>query len=106
MEHLCRSIEDVSSSRAEAYGGSIMTVIKHCLLPVRRGLLPLVLFALCPIADSVAQSAPTLGYAAAEKANPDRFDVFKKGLTELGYVEGKDVRIDIAKAFLMPTISV
>jgi putative ABC transport system substrate-binding protein len=81
-------------------GGSIMTVIKHCLLPVRRGLLPLVLFALCPIADSVAQSAPTLGYAAAEKANPDHFDVFKKGLTELGYVEGKDVRIEYREGVL------
>jgi len=78
MEHRCRSIEDVFSRQSRALWGPIMTMIEHCLLPVRRGLLPLVLFALCPIADSVAQSAPTLGYAAAEKANPDRFDVFKR----------------------------
>jgi hypothetical protein len=35
-----------------------MTVIDRCLLGVRRSLLALSLFALYPIADSVAQSAP------------------------------------------------
>lgn len=77
-----------------------MTMIKHCLLATRRSLLSLVLFALCPFADSVAQSEPTLGYAAAKKANPDRLDVFKKGLTELGYAEGKDIRIEYREGVL------
>jgi putative ABC transport system substrate-binding protein len=77
-----------------------MTMIEHCLLATRRGLLSLALFAPCPIADSIAQSAPTLGYAAAKDANPDRLNVFKKGLTELGYVEGKNVRIEYREGVL------
>ena len=75
-------------------------MIEHRWLATRRGLLSLALFALCPIADSVAKSAPTLGYAAAKNANPDRLDVFKKGLTELGYVEGKNVRIEYREGVL------
>lgn len=75
-------------------------MIEHCLLGTRRGLLSLALFALCPIANSVAQSAPTLGYAAAKNANPDRLDVFKKGLIQLGYVEGKNVRIEYREGVL------
>ena len=43
---------------------------------------------------------PTLGYAAAKNANSDRLDVFKKGLTELGYVEGKNVRIEYREGVL------
>jgi putative ABC transport system substrate-binding protein len=69
------------------------------LLP-RRALLSLALLALCPIADSVAQTAPTLGYVAAKGANPDRLDAFKRGLTELGYVEGKNVRIEYREGVL------
>jgi putative ABC transport system substrate-binding protein len=77
-----------------------MTVIDRCLLGVRRSLLALSLFALYPIADSVAQSAPILGYAAAKNANPDRLNVFKTGLAELGYVEGKTVRIEYREGVL------
>jgi len=65
-----------------------------------RGLFCLVLFALCQIEDSIAQSTPTLGYVAAKEANPDRLEVFKKGLTELGYVEGKTVRIEYREGIL------
>ena len=46
-------------------------MIEHRLLATRRGLLSLALFALCPMADSVAQSVPTLGYAAAKNAKPN-----------------------------------
>ena len=45
-----------------------MTLIDRCLSGVRRGLLCLVLVVICPIADSIAQSMPILGYAAAENA--------------------------------------
>jgi putative ABC transport system substrate-binding protein len=77
-----------------------MTMIDHCLLSTRRAFLSLAILALCPIADSVAQLAPTLGYVAAKGANPDRLDVFKRGLAELGYVEGKNVRIEYREGVL------
>ena len=77
-----------------------MTRIDDCLLAARRGLLSLSLLALYPVGDSVAQSAPTFGYAAAENVNPNRLDAFKKGLTELGYVEGKNVRIEYREGVL------
>jgi transposase len=75
-------------------------MINRCLLATRRDLLSLALFALCPIADSVAQSAPTLGYAAAKNANPDRLDVFKKGLSELGYIEGRNLQVEYSEGVL------
>jgi putative ABC transport system substrate-binding protein len=71
-----------------------MTLIQHAQIGVRNGLLCLALFALCLVADSVAQAEPVLGYAAAKNAAPKRLDAFKKGLAELGYVEGKNMRIE------------
>jgi putative ABC transport system substrate-binding protein len=53
-----------------------------------------------PIAGSFAQSVPILGYVAAKNANPKRLDVFRQGLTELGYVEGKNIMIDYREAVL------
>jgi putative ABC transport system substrate-binding protein len=53
-----------------------------------------------PIAGSFAQSMPVLGYVAAKNANPKRLDAFRQGLTELGYVEGKNIMIDYREAVL------
>jgi putative tryptophan/tyrosine transport system substrate-binding protein len=53
-----------------------------------------------PIPGSFAQSVPLLGYVAAKNANPKRLDVFRQGLTELGYVEGKNIMIDYREAVL------
>jgi putative ABC transport system substrate-binding protein len=52
------------------------------------------------ISGSVAQSVPVLGYVAAKNANPKRLDVFRQGLTKLGYVEGKNIMIDYHEAVL------
>src|SRR6478735_5417885 len=57
-------------------------------------------FSLWPVAEGAAQSPPSLGYAAAKSANPKRLDVFKQGLTELGYVESKNIRIDYREGVL------
>ena len=53
-----------------------------------------------PISGSFAQSVPVLGYVAAKNANPKRLDVFRQGLTELRYVEGKNLMIDYREAVL------
>ena len=77
-----------------------MAIIARCRSGMRGGLLALSLFSLWPVAEGAAQSPPSLGYAAAKSANPKRLDVFKQGLTELGYVEGKNIRIDYCEGVL------
>lgn len=41
-----------------------------------------------------AAAQPLLGYVAAKNANPKRLAIFRQGLSKLGYVEGKTIRID------------
>ena len=47
-----------------------------------------------------AQTVPVMGYVAAKNANPERLEIFKQGLTELGYVEGKNIKIEFREAVL------
>ena len=56
-----------------------------------------------PVIDSRAddpQRVPVLAYAANKNADPKRFDAFKRGLTELGYSDGKNIRIDYREGSL------
>jgi putative ABC transport system substrate-binding protein len=64
----------------------------------RRRLLGASLLLFSPISASVAQPVPVLGYVAAKNADPKRLDAFRQGLTELGYVEGKNIRIEYREA--------
>jgi putative tryptophan/tyrosine transport system substrate-binding protein len=64
------------------------------------GALGLALLAGVQTSDSLAQTVPVLGYVAAENANPKRLEVFKQGLAELGYVEGKNIHIEYREAVL------
>jgi putative ABC transport system substrate-binding protein len=66
----------------------------------RTRMLGLALLAAIQITDSAAQTTPVMGYVAAKNANPKRLEVFKQGLTELGYVEGKNIRIEYREAVL------
>jgi len=53
-----------------------------------------------PTSVAIAQLVPVLGYVAAKNADPKRLEVFKQGLIELGYVEGKNIRIEYREAVL------
>jgi putative tryptophan/tyrosine transport system substrate-binding protein len=53
-----------------------------------------------PAAHACAQSIPLLGYVANENVNPARLAIFKKGLADLGYIEGKGVTIEYRAAKL------
>jgi putative ABC transport system substrate-binding protein len=66
----------------------------------RTGMLALSILAVGQISETVAQTMPVLGYVAAKNANPKRLEVFKQGLAELGYIEGKNIRIEYREAVL------
>ena len=53
-----------------------------------------------PTTDTRAQSTPVLGYVANENVNPARLAIFKKGLADLGYVEGTTIAIEYRAAKL------
>jgi ABC-type uncharacterized transport system substrate-binding protein len=78
----------------------LTAIVARCRLGVHVGVLGVAVLLALPVSVSVAQSAPVLGYVAAKNANPERLEVFKRGLTELGYVEGKNIRIDYREAVL------
>jgi len=67
---------------------------------MRVQVLGIALLLVLPMSASVAQPVPVLGYVAAKSANPERLEVFKRGLTELGYIEGKNITIDYREAVL------
>src|SRR2546428_11782694 len=65
----------------------------------------LALIALAPLAaihaaETALQTMPVLGYVANENASPDRLAAFKKGLSDLGYVEGTNLKIEYRYAKL------
>ena len=67
---------------------------------LRTGMLSLTLVALLQITESPAQPSPVVGYVTAKNTNPKRLEVFKKGLAELGYIEGKNIWIEYREAVL------
>src|SRR5262249_28051657 len=52
------------------------------------------------VEETNAQTLPIMGYVAAKNANPKRLEVFKKGLAELGNIEGENIRIEYHEAVL------
>jgi ABC-type uncharacterized transport system substrate-binding protein len=59
---------------------------------VHRFLVAVILFALSIPADAQqVKKVPRIGFLAATSAIPGRTDAFRKGLRELGYVEGKTI---------------
>jgi len=52
------------------------------------------------VPHSSAQSTPVIGYMANATANPERLEIFRKGLADSGYVEGKNIIIEYRLAKL------
>jgi putative tryptophan/tyrosine transport system substrate-binding protein len=53
-----------------------------------------------PISEAAAQPIPVLGYATNRNADQQRLDAFRRGLSELGYFDGKNLRIDFREGVL------
>jgi ABC-type uncharacterized transport system substrate-binding protein len=68
--------------------------------PMRAALLGVALLVAMPVAETAAQTVPVLGYVANENADQKRMATLKKGLTELGYIEGKTLKIEYRYAKL------
>jgi putative tryptophan/tyrosine transport system substrate-binding protein len=66
----------------------------------RIGMLGLAVLAVAPMSEAAAQTLPVMGYVAAKNADLKRLEVFKHGLSELGYIEGKNIRIEYREAVL------
>jgi len=66
----------------------------------QRAVLALLLVAVIQVPNAIAQTVPVLGYATAKNANPKRFAIFKQALAQLGYVEGRTIRIELREAVL------
>ena len=61
----------------------------------------LAVIALAPLgAPIAAQTVPVIGYVANENASAERLAAFKKGLADLGYAEGTNLRIEYRYAKL------
>jgi putative ABC transport system substrate-binding protein len=71
-----------------------------CKPDMRRGVLGVALLFMLPASTGGAQSVPVLGYVSAKNADPKRLEVFKQGLSELGYVDGRTIRIDYREVVL------
>jgi putative ABC transport system substrate-binding protein len=66
----------------------------------RAAVLGLALLTFVQVTHTTAEPMPTLAYVAAANADPRRLDVFKKGLAELGYADGTNIRIEYREAML------
>src|SRR6266850_1821331 len=66
----------------------------------RTGMLGLALLVALHVSDGIAQTVPVMRYVAAKNANPERLAIFKKGLADFGYVEGKNILIEYRDAVL------
>jgi putative ABC transport system substrate-binding protein len=49
---------------------------------------------------SSGEALPVIGYMANRADNPDRLKIFRQGLAELGYIEGKNIAIEFRLADL------
>jgi ABC-type nitrate/sulfonate/bicarbonate transport system substrate-binding protein len=60
----------------------------------RAAVLGLALVLAAPAGEPAAQTVPILGYVANADADPKRLAALKKGLADLGYVEGETLKAE------------
>jgi putative ABC transport system substrate-binding protein len=77
-----------------------MSIIASYRMGIRGGLLCIGLLLTLPVSGSVAQKLPVLGYLTNANADPKRLEDVIHGLADLGYVEGKDIAIEVRGAKL------
>src|SRR5712664_3726470 len=96
------NIGDISEVHYTLAGNAWVTTMLNIFLHrnLWLGLVALILFTAIPAVETAAQAVPVLGYVANENASPDRLATFKKGLTDLGYIEGKNIKIEYRYAKL------
>jgi len=58
-----------------------------------------------PVSGSVAQKLPVLGYLTNANADPKRLEDVIHGLADFGYVEGKDIAIEVRGALAAELIA-
>src|SRR5262249_4791439 len=89
-DHHCSSIR---MDTKQLPGETAMSVCRFQMLG-------LALLAMAQVTDAAAQTTPVVGYVAAKNANPERLAIFKKGMENLGYIEGQNIRIAYRDAVL------
>ncbi|MGB8617056.1 MAG: ABC transporter substrate-binding protein, partial [Pseudolabrys sp.] len=77
----------------------VISMTKHYLRPIWVSVC-LAFLLIGANSEIAAQPVSILGYAANKITDPKRLDAFKRGLTELGYSEGKNIRIDYREGVL------
>jgi len=85
-------------TKAKERGSGRRTVATNA--PMWVAVFGLALLVAMPIVEAAAQTVPVLGYVANENADPKRMAALKRGLTDLGYIEGKTLRIEYRYARL------
>src|SRR5438876_4087229 len=68
------------------------------MLFCRAGIVGLALLAAIHPVTSTAQTVPTLGYLTSAGADPVRIADVKSALADLGYVDGKNILIEVRGA--------
>jgi putative ABC transport system substrate-binding protein len=66
----------------------------------RPGMLGLALLTMATISHASDQTVPIVGYVAAKNADPKRLEVFRQGLAQAGYIEGKNLLIEYREAVM------
>jgi ABC-type uncharacterized transport system substrate-binding protein len=89
---------DMQMTKAKVHGSGGGTLGRTA--PMRAAALSVAILVGVYVAQAAAQAVPIMGYVANENADPKRMAALRKGLTDLGYIEGKTLKIEYRYAKL------